>query len=147
MIDSLSNPSMAHQAVVAAAIPADRARSLSRWNRVLAFLHGVQFVAMIAVGSTAVAFAPFVATVKPIIENGVFAGIERVEVQLLSIPLAWVIASFLAMSAFAHALAGWPLRGPLRILAGAWHEPAPLGRVRLQQHRDDRRDRLYLVHP
>ena len=92
------------------AIPRPRARSLARWNRVLAALHGIQFLAMIAVASTAAVFAPFVPTVKPIIVNGTFTGIEQTQVQLFSIPLAWFIASFLAMSAAAHALAGWPLR-------------------------------------
>lgn len=91
-------------------IPADRARSLARWNRVLSFLHGGQFVAMIVVASTVAVFAPFVPTVKPIIENGAFAGIEQTKVQLFSMPLGWFIASFLAMSAIAHAIAGWPLR-------------------------------------
>ncbi|HET7703852.1 MAG TPA: heliorhodopsin HeR [Candidatus Limnocylindrales bacterium] len=91
-------------------IPPDRARSLTRWNRVLSGLHGIQFLAMLAVASTAAAFAPFVPTIKPILENGAFVGIEQTEVQLFSIPLAWVIASFLAMSAIAHAIAGWPLR-------------------------------------
>lgn len=94
----------------AIAIPIERARSLSRWNRVLAFLHGAQFVAMLAVASTVAVFAPFVPTVKPILEAGKFVGIEQTQVQLFSIPLAWFIASFLAMSAIAHALAGWPLR-------------------------------------
>jgi hypothetical protein len=94
----------------AIAIPLDRATSLSRWNRVLAFLHGAQFLAMLAVGSTVAAFAPFVPTVKPILENETFVGIEQTQVQLFSMPLAWFIASFLAMSAIAHAIAGWPLR-------------------------------------
>ncbi|MEP7029124.1 MAG: hypothetical protein ABI960_11050, partial [Candidatus Eisenbacteria bacterium] len=92
------------------AIPADRARSLARWNRVLSFLHGGQFLAMLAVASTAAVFAPVVPTVKPIIANGTFAGIEQTQVQLFSMPLAWFIASFLAMSAIAHAVMGWPLR-------------------------------------
>jgi hypothetical protein len=96
--------------MTAAPIPVDRARSLARWNRVLSGLHGVQFLAMLAIASTAVAFAPFVPTVKPILQNGTFAGIEQTQVQLFSIPLAWLIASFLAMSAIAHAAAGWPLR-------------------------------------
>lgn len=91
-------------------IPADRARSLARWNRLLAFLHGIQFVAMLAVASTAVAFAPFVPTIKPIFENGVFKDIEQTQVGLFSVPLAWWIASFLAMSAIAHFVAGFPLR-------------------------------------
>lgn len=92
------------------AIPATRARALARWNRVLSGLHGLQFLAMLAIASTTAAFAPFVPTVKPIIENGRFTGVEQTQVQLFSIPLAWFIASFLAMSSIAHAVAGWPLR-------------------------------------
>jgi hypothetical protein len=42
--------------------------------------------------------------------DGKFTGIEPSQVQLFSMPLAWFIASFLAMSAIAHAVAGWPLR-------------------------------------
>lgn len=87
-----------------------RARSLVRWNRSLAFLHGLQFLAMLVVARTAVAFAPFVPTVKVKLVDGAFAGIEQTQVQLFSIPLAWVIASFLAMSSIAHFAAGWPLR-------------------------------------
>ena len=68
---------------------------------------------MLAVASTAAVFAPFVPTVKPILENGTFVGLEQTSVELFSIPLAWFIASFLAMSAIAHAVAGWPLRRPL----------------------------------
>ena len=95
---------------VPATIPADRARSLARWNRTLAGLHGIQFLAMLAISSTTAAFAPVVPTIKPILENGRFTGVEPTQVQLFSIPLAWFIASFLAMSAIAHAVAGWPLR-------------------------------------
>jgi hypothetical protein len=91
-------------------IPAARARSLARWNRVLTVLHGAQFVAMLAIATTTAVFAPFVPTVRPILENGTFAGIEQSKVELFSMPLAWLIASFFAMSAFAHFLAGWPLR-------------------------------------
>ena len=102
---------------------------------------------MLAVASTAVAFAPFVTAVKPILVNGKFAGIEPTQVQLVSIPLAWFVASFLAMSAIAHAVAGWPLRARYEAWLARGHEPAALGRIRVQQHRDDRRDRLPLVHP
>lgn len=95
---------------VSAPIPAERARSLARWNRVLAPVHGLQALTMLAVASAAVSFAPFVPTVKPILENGTFAGIEPTKVELFSIPLAWLIVSFLVMSAAAHAFAGGPLR-------------------------------------
>jgi len=101
---------VAAASAAAASIPAARARSLARWNRVLSGLHGLQFLAMLAVASTAAAFAPFVPTVKVKLLDGAFAGIEETQVQLLSVPLAWVVASFLAMSALAHFVAGWPLR-------------------------------------
>jgi ABC-type amino acid transport system permease subunit len=95
---------------IATPIPSDRARSLGRWNRVLSGLHALQFFAMIAIASTVAVFAPYVPTVKIKLVDGVFAGVEQTQVQLFSIPLAWVIASFLAMSAIAHFAAGWPLR-------------------------------------
>lgn len=95
---------------MATPIPRERARSLARWNRVLSGLHGIQFVAMLLVASTATAFAPYLNTVKIKLENGTFAGLEQVQVQLFTMPLAWFIASFLAMSAIAHFVAGWPLR-------------------------------------
>ncbi len=91
-------------------ISPERSRSLARWNRVLSLVHGSQFLVMLAVASTTAAFAPFVSTVRPIIENGRFVGVEPSQVELFSVPLAWFIASFLAMSSIAHALAGWPLR-------------------------------------
>lgn len=95
---------------IARPIPAERARSLARWNRVLAGLHGLQFVAMLLIASTATAFAPYLSTVKIKLVDGAFAGLESVQVQLFSMPLAWFIASFLAMSSIAHFVAGWPLR-------------------------------------
>lgn len=98
-------------ATVAAAIPEATSRSLRRWNRFLAIAHFAQFVLMIVVSSTTVLFEPVVPTVRPIIENGTFAGIEETAVLLLSVPLAYVIASFFLMSAIAHASAGWLLRG------------------------------------
>jgi len=55
-------------------------------------------------------FKPIVPTVKPILENGVFKGIEQTSVVLFEMPLAWFIASFFLMSAIAHAAAGWFLR-------------------------------------
>ncbi len=93
------------------AIPAARSRSLRRWNRGLTFAHGLQFVAMIAISATTVRFEPVVPTIRPIIENGKFTGVEPSSVVLFSVPLVFVIASFFLMSAIAHASAGWFLRG------------------------------------
>ena len=91
-------------------IPQDRARSLRRWNRFLAGAHFLQFVLMIAVSSTATVFKPIVPTIRPILENGAFKGVEQTQVVLFEIPLAWFIASFFLISSIAHAAAGWPLR-------------------------------------
>lgn len=93
------------------AIPADKSRSLRRWNRFLTVAHGLQFLAMIAISRTTAVFEPIVPTVRPIIEDGQFTGVEPSSVVLFSIPLAYVIASFFLMSAIAHASAGWFLRG------------------------------------
>lgn len=93
-----------------ARIPGDRARSLRRWNRFLAFAHLAQFALMIAVSRTTALFEPTVPTARPIIENGAFKGIEPTSVLLTSFPLAYLIASFFLMSAIAHATAGWLLR-------------------------------------
>lgn len=91
-------------------IPADKARSLRRWNRFLAIAHGAQFILMLVVSSTTALFEPVVPTVRPIITDGTFSGIEPSSVLLVSFPLAYLIASFFAMSSIAHFLAGWPLR-------------------------------------
>lgn len=91
-------------------IAPDRASGLRRWNRFLTVAHGVQFVLMLLVSRTTVLFEPVVPTIRPIIENGTFKGLETSSVQLLSFPLAYLIASFFLMSAIAHAAAGWLLR-------------------------------------
>jgi len=112
MTATIAEPSgLAPARDAATTIPDQTSRSLRRWNRGLTFAHGIQFLAMIAISATAVVFAPVVPTVRPIIENGKFTGIEESSVTLFSIPLAYVIASFFLMSAIAHASAGWLLRG------------------------------------
>ena len=94
----------------ASPIDPDRARSLRRWNRFLAVAHGAQFVLMLVVSRTTALFEPVVPTVRPVIENGTFTGVEPSSVILTSFPLAYLIASFFLMSAVAHATAGWLLR-------------------------------------
>ncbi len=91
-------------------IPPERARSLCRWNRFLVFAHGAQFVLMLLISTRTVLFEVVVPTVRPVIVDGQFAGIEPSTVQWVSFPLAHLIASFFLMSAIAHACAGWFLR-------------------------------------
>lgn len=95
----------------AAPIAPERARSLRRWNRFLALAHGAQFVLMLLVSRTTSLFEPVVPTVRPVIVDGAFTGIEPSSVLLVSFPLAYLIASFFLMSAVAHAAAGWFMRG------------------------------------
>jgi Heliorhodopsin len=99
--------SISTAAVTPGTIAPERARSLRRWNRFLALAHGAQFVVMLVISRTAVLFEPVVPTVRPIIDNGTFTGLEPSSVQLASFPLAYLIASFFLMSAVAHAAAGW----------------------------------------
>ena len=110
----MTNPAATATAISATAPPAiapERARSLGRWNRFLVFAHGGQFVLMLLISGTAVLFEVVVPTVRPIIENGEFTGIEPSSVMLVSFPLVYLIASFFLMSAIAHASAGCFLRG------------------------------------
>jgi len=100
----------ARTTATARTIAPERARSLRRWNRFLAFAHGAQFVLMLLVSRTTALFEPVVPTVRPVITNGVPTGIEMSSVLLVSFPLAYLIASFFLMSAIAHAAAGWFLR-------------------------------------
>jgi hypothetical protein len=88
-------------------IAPERARSLARWNRFLAFAHAAQFVLMLVVSRTTSLFEPVVPTIRPIITDGKFTGTEPTSVLLVSFPLAYLIASFFLMSATAHAAAGW----------------------------------------
>ena len=93
------------------AIPASRAASLARWNRFLAVAHFAQFVLMVAISRTTAVFEPVVPTIKPILVNGKFTGVEPTQVVLMSVPLAYVIATFFLMSSIAHVAAGWTMRG------------------------------------
>jgi len=107
---SIASAGAAATTTTARTIAPERARSLRRWNRFLTFAHGAQFVLMLLVSRTTALFEPVVPTVRPVIVNGEFTGIEPSSVLLFSFPLAYLIASFFLMSAIAHAAAGWFVR-------------------------------------
>jgi hypothetical protein len=93
-----------------ARIGAARARGLARWNATLAVLHAVQFVAMVLISRTETAFTATITFAVPRLKDGAFAGLDTRSAQVIDIPLAYVVASFLFMSAAAHFLLRWPLR-------------------------------------
>ena len=87
-----------------------RARDLARWNGLLAALHLLQFVVMVLVSRTEALFTASVSYVVPRLEGARFVGLDTRSVQIVDVPLAYFVASFFLMSAFAHFLLRWPLR-------------------------------------
>lgn len=92
------------------AIDPARARGLARWNATLALLHAIQFVLMIIVSRADALFTASVSYAVPRIEGGKFLGLDTSSAQVVSLPLAYLVASFFFMSATAHFLLRWPLR-------------------------------------
>lgn len=87
-----------------------RAGGLARWNAALAVLHFAQFLLMLAISRTEVAFTASITYVVPRLEAGRFVGLDTRATQIVEVPLAYVVASFFLMSALAHFLLRWPLR-------------------------------------
>src|SRR5688500_971704 len=81
------------------AIGASRARGLARWNAALTVLHFLQFVLMVAISRTEAAFTAAVGYAVPRLEGGRFVGLEVRSAEVISVPLAYIVASFLLMSA------------------------------------------------
>lgn len=95
-------------------IDPERARSLFRWNLVLAGLHFAQFVAMLALslGVATVVATPIVSSYlqfDPV--NRALVPAQRV---LFELPIGPAVALFFLMSAIAHAVVAGPAR--------AWYE-------------------------
>ncbi len=93
------------------AIPQDRAYSLFRWNAVLAALHGVQGLIILALS-----FARDPLVTRPVVTSYLTfdtASDTLVPAQspLFELPIGPAVAVFFFMSAIAHALLAWPLRG------------------------------------
>jgi hypothetical protein len=93
-----------------AAIPVARARQLFNWNRILVLLHGVQAAVIVAISPTTakINFDGSYPVAK--IVDGQFAGLTTGTEPLFGIPLAYAVAAFFALSAFAHFAAAYPLR-------------------------------------
>lgn len=91
-------------------IAQDRAASLFRWNAVLAVLHGIQGLAIMAIS-----FARDPIVTAPVVSSYLAfdtATQTLVPAQrtLFDLPIGPAVATFFFMSAIAHALLAWPLR-------------------------------------
>jgi hypothetical protein len=110
----MSEPALiptAPSAALPTAIPADRARSLFRWNAVLAGLHFVQFLAILALS-----FAKDPMVSSPVVSSYLsFDEVTRTLVPaqrtLFDLPIGPAVALFLLMSAVAHFSVAFLARG------------------------------------
>jgi hypothetical protein len=92
-------------------LPEDRAHSLFRWNAVLAGLHAIQGVVILALS-----FARDPMVTSPVVTSylsfdDVSDTLVPAQSALFELPIGLAVATFFFMSAIAHALLAWPLRG------------------------------------
>jgi len=95
-------------------IPDDRAHSLFRWNAVLAGLHAIQGLLILALSFARdpIVTAPVVTSYLSFDEAT--SSLVQAQRELFELPIGPAVATFFFMSAIAHALLAWPLR--------AWYE-------------------------
>jgi Heliorhodopsin len=93
------------------AIPADRSRSLFRWNAALAALHGFQFAAMLLLSLAQDPMASWPITSSYLTFDSATRTLLPATRTLFELPIGPVVASFFAMSAIAHFTVGFPARG------------------------------------
>ena len=92
-------------------IPADRARSLFRWNAALAVLHGLQFAAMLFLSLTQSPMASWPISSGYLTFDTATRTLLPASRILFELPVGPLVASFFAMSALAHFLVAFPARG------------------------------------
>ena len=95
-------------------IAEDRAHSLFRWNAVLAGLHAVQGLLILALSFARdpIVTAPVVTSYLSFDEAT--SSLVQANRELFELPIGPAVATFFFLSAIAHALLAWPLR--------AWYE-------------------------
>ena len=97
--------------ITAVPVTQDRAANLFRWNAVLAMLHAAQGLIILALS-----FAKDPIVSSPVVSSYLtFDSATQTLVQaqrtLFELPIGPAVATFFFMSAIAHALLAWPLRG------------------------------------
>ena len=91
-------------------IPVDRAKSLYRWNAVLAVLHGIQgFIILgLSFAKDPVVSSPVVSTYLTF--DTATQSLVPAQRTLFELPIGPAVAIFFFMSAVAHFVLAWPLR-------------------------------------
>ena len=91
-------------------IPEDRAHSLFRWNAVLAALHAIQGLLILALSFARdpIVTAPVVTSYLSFDEAT--STLVQAQRELFELPIGPAVATFFFLSAIAHALLAWPLR-------------------------------------
>jgi hypothetical protein len=97
--------------VAATPLSQERAHSFFRWNAVLAALHGIQALIILALSfaKDPIVSSPVVTTYLSF--DSVTETLVPAQRDLFELPIGPAVALFLFMSAIAHALLAWPLRG------------------------------------
>ena len=99
------------EAPAAEPLPEDRAHSLYRWNAILAGLHFVQGLVILALSFARdpIVSSPVVSTYLSFDE--ISETLVPAETALFDLPIGPSVALFFFLSAIAHGLLAWPLRG------------------------------------
>jgi Heliorhodopsin len=92
-------------------ISAERAQSLFRWNGILAALHGVQFVAMLALSLAQDPIARWPIVSSYLTFDAAMQTLVPAQRTLFELPIGPAVAVFFAMSAIAHFVLAFPARG------------------------------------
>jgi Heliorhodopsin len=100
-----------YQAELPAAIPGPQARSLHRWNAVLAALHAVQGLAILALS-----FAKDPLVSSPVVSSYLAFDeatrtLNPAQRPLFDLPIGPAVAAFFFLSAIAHVILAFPARG------------------------------------
>lgn len=98
------------QDLAARPIADERASSLFRWNAVLALLHGIQGLAILALSFARdpIVSAPVVSSYLTF--DAASQSLVQAQRTLFELPIGPAVATFFFLSAIAHALLAWPLR-------------------------------------
>ena len=95
----------------AGTIPADTARSLFRWNAVLAAIHFAQFLAMLLLSLQQSPMATMSIVSSYLTFDTATSSLEPAQRALFELPIGPTVAVFFLMSSIAHFMVAFPARG------------------------------------